>query len=510
MPLTPTFDVGDRAELSVPVNTFDHAELAETVHAFEPLSKVTIKHVQWLPDRDHRTSATELQVSRACEPSPRSLYRVSIRRKRFPGTETLVLIRLHPILLALLLLSCGSAAEPETRAAFVEVGPPSALRLPPPYATPSAQNRSKAIGWPQGRIPRAPAGFAVRLFADDLDNPRWIYVLPNGDVLAAESIRESPNRPADRSANRISLFRDTNKDGQPDRRETFLSGLNLPFGMLLLGGWFYVANTDALVRYPYKTGQTRIETQGEKILDLPAGGHYTRNVIADPSGRKLYVAVGSTGNVDEDKRDAKDPRRAAILEINPDGSGMRVFAGGLRNPVGMDWEPKTNVLWTVVNERDGLGDQLVPDYLTSVKEGAFYGWPYSYFGQNEDPRKKGERPDLVAKAIPPDYALGSHVAALGLAFYRGQSFPARYRGGAFIGMHGSWNRSNLVGYKVAFLRFENGRPAGTLEDFLTGFIADERTAEVYGRPVGVTVLPDGSLLVADDWGKKLWRVTATR
>lgn len=392
----------------------------------------------------------------------------------------------------------------------VEVGPPENLVLPPPFATPSVRNRSQVIGWPKGKMPTAPSGFAVSLFAENLDNPRLAYVLPNSDVLVVESLRESRNRPEERSGNRVTLFRDSDKDGSPDLHETFLTGLNMPFGMLLLGNWFYVGNTDGLVRYPYRAGQTRIEAKGEKILDLPAGGHFTRNVVADPAGRKLYVAVGSGSNVDENKQDAKDPRRAAILEVNPDGGGMRVFAGGLRNPVGMDWEPKTNILWTVVNERDGLGDELVPDYLTSVRDGAFYGWPYSYFGQNEDPRKKGERPDLVAKAMKPDYALGSHVAALGLAFYRGKSFPSRYHSGAFIGMHGSWNRSNFVGYKVAFVRFENGRPTGPIEDFLTGFIANEKALEVYGRPVGVTVWNDGSLLVADDSGRKVWRVSATR
>ena len=409
-------------------------------------------------------------------------------------------------------LACGAnSPDTSTRTGPArETGPAENLVLAQPYATPSAQKRSTGIGWPQGRLPTVPSGFTVSLFAEKLDNPRWTYQLPNGDVLAVESIRESPNRPQEKSANRITLFRDTNKDGSPDLRETFLTGLNMPFGMLLLGDWFYVGNTNGLVRYPYRSGQTRIETKGESILPLPAGGHFTRNVIADPSGKKLYIAVGSTGNVDEDKVDAKDPRRAAILEANPDGSGMRVFAGGLRNPVGMDWEAKTNVLWTVVNERDGLGDELVPDYLTSVRDGAFYGWPYSYFGHNEDPRKKGERPDLVKKAIKPDYAVGSHVAALGLAFYRHKAFPSRYHGGAFIGMHGSWNRSHFVGYKVAFVRFDNGKPAGPIEDFLTGFIANETTSEVYGRPVGVTMLADGSLLVADDWGGKLWRVTAAR
>lgn len=394
----------------------------------------------------------------------------------------------------------------------VETGPPESLVLPPPFATPSVRNVSKVIGWPRGRTPTAPPGFEVSLFAENLDNPRLAYVLPNGDALVVESTREWPGRPdrPEKSANRIALFRDTNKDGKPDLREVFVTGLNMPFGMLLLGNWFYVGNTDGLVRFPYRAGETRIAAQGEKILDLPAGGHFTRNLIADPAGRKLYIAVGSGSNVDEDGKHAKDPRRAAILEVNPDGSGMRVFASGLRNAVGMDWEPRTNILWTVVNERDGLGDELVPDYLTSVREGAFYGWPHSYFGQNEEPRKKGERPDLVAKAVKPDYAVGSHVAALGLAFYRGTSYPSRYQGGAFIGMHGSWNRSNMVGYKVAFVRFENGRPAGPIEDFLNGFIANEKAFEVYGRPVGVTVWTDGSLLVADDSGRKVWRVSASR
>jgi glucose/arabinose dehydrogenase len=278
--------------------------------------------------------------------------------------------------------------------------------------------------------------------------------------------------------------------------------------MTLIGNRFYVGNTDGVVVLPYTTGATRIQRRPEKILDLPSSGHYTRNLLADSAGKKIYVAVGSASNVDEQRVDEKDPRRAAILQVNPDGSGMRVFASGMRNPVGMDWEVKTNRLWTVVNERDMLGDELVPDYLTSVQDGAFYGWPYSYFGQNEDPRKKGQRPDLVAKAVKPDYALGSHVAPLGLVFYNGKTFPEHYHGGAFIGMHGSWNRSNLVGYKVAFVPFENGRPSGTIEDFLTGFIVNPKGREVYGRPVGVAVWTDGSLLVADDAAGKIWRVSA--
>ena len=416
------------------------------------------------------------------------------------------------IMAAAVIISCAASNQPEfaTKQSAVGIGPGDKISLPAPFATPSARNTSKVIGWPKGKMPTAAPGFEVSLFADNFDNPRSTYVLPNGDVLVVEATREWAGR-ADRpekSANRITLFRDTNKDGKPDLREIFLAGdLNMPHGMAVVGNWFYVGNTDSVMRYPYRTGQTKIDGKGEKILSLPPDGHYTRNLIADAGGKKLYVAIGSASNVDEDNQWEKDQRRAGIVEINPDGSNPRIFANGLRNPVGMDWEPQTNVLWTVVNERDLLGDDLVPDYLTSVREGAFYGWPYSYFGQNEDPRKKGQRPDLVAKAIKPDYAVGSHVAALGLAFYRGKAFPARYQGGAFIGMHGSWNRSKMVGYKVAFVRFENGKPVGPLEDILTGFIANEDKYEAYGRPVGVTVWND-SLLVADDSGGKVWRVTA--
>jgi glucose/arabinose dehydrogenase len=406
-------------------------------------------------------------------------------------------------------LSCATTMHTEAPSGQYSAGtgPTDRLQLPAPFATPSVRNTSKVIGWPQGRMPTPAPGFAVSLFADNLDNPRLAYVLPNQDILVVEAVREFPDRPQ-KSANRITLFRDTNGDGKPDLRELFLTGLNMPHGMLLLGDWFYVGNTNGVVRYPYRTGQTKIDGKGEKILDLPTGGHYTRNLLADPSGKKIYVAIGSASNVDEDNQWEKDQRRAAIVEMNADGSGVRIFANGLRNPVGMDWEPQTNRLWTVVNERDLLGDELVPDYLTGVREGAFYGWPFSYFGQNEDPRKKGQRPDLVAKTIKPDYALGSHVAALGLAFYRGKVFSQRYSGGAFIGMHGSWNRSKMVGFKVAFVPFADGKPAGPLEDILTGFIADESKFEAFGRPVGVTVAPDGSLLVADDGGGRVWRVSA--
>lgn len=423
------------------------------------------------------------------------------------------LLTIATLIGAAIIYSCATTQDNRANLQYAPgTGPADQLQMPQPFATPSARNNSKVIGWPKGRVPVAAPGFEVSLFAENLDNPRQAYVLPNKDILVVEAIREWPGR-ADRpekSANRITLFRDTNGDGRPDVREIFLTGLNMPHGMLLVGDWFYVGNTDGVVRYRYRTGQTKIDGKGEKILDLPAGGHYTRNLTADPSGKKIYVAVGSASNVDEENGWEKDQRRAGILEINPDGSGMKIFAKGLRNAVGMDWEPKSKVLWTVVNERDLLGDDLVPDYLTGVKENGFYGWPYSYFGQIEDPRKKGQRPDLVAKAIKPDYALGSHTAALGLAFYTGKAFPERYHGGAFIGMHGSWNRSKMVGYKVAFIPFANGKPAGPMEDIVTGFIADESKFEAYGRPVGVTVASDGSLLVADDSGNKVWRVTAKK
>ena len=419
--------------------------------------------------------------------------------KSFPRFVTFVLF---VVTLAPLLWSPLFAAE-QTNRRVVETGPSDQLVLPPPYTTRATANPSTIVPWPKGRTPTAPAGFDVSLFADEFDNPRMIYVLPNGDVLVSES---NPQQ----GASRIILLRDENKSGMPTLRRTFARRLNMAFGMALIGSRFYIGNTNAVVVLPYSAGATQIKRQPEKVLDLPSGGHYTRNIIADAKGHKLYVAVGSATNVDEQRIDEKDLRRAAILQVNPDGSNMRVFAGGLRNPVGMDWEPKTSTLWTVVNERDGLGDELVPDYLTGVRDGAFYGWPYSYFGQNEDPRKKGQRPDLVAKAIKPDYALGSHVAPLGLAFYQGKSFPARYHGGAFIGMHGSWNRSNLVGYKVAFVPFQNGKPSGAMEDFLTGFVANPRSNEVHGRPVGVALWTDGSLLVADDASGKVWRVSMKR
>lgn len=422
------------------------------------------------------------------------MFRIYTPLKHWPSMKALVKFSVLFIFIILLMASRTGAAE------FRDTGPSEHLVLPPPFATRSVANPPTIIEWPSGKKPVAPAGFEVDIFAAGLDNPRSILVLPNADVLVMESLRR-------RSGSRIVLLRDSARKGVPDLREAFVSGLNMAYGMTLIGDRFYVGNTDSIVVFPYHAGDSRITGSAAKILDLPVGGHYTRNVLADTAGRKLYIAVGSRSNVDEDGRDAKEPHRAAILQINPDGSEPRVFASGMRNPVGMDWEPSTSVLWAVVNERDLLGDELVPDYLTSVREGEFYGWPYSYFGQNVDPRPKGRRPDLVAKAIKPDYALGSHVTPLGLAFYTGKSFPQHYQGGAFIGMHGSWNRSKPVGYKVAFVPFKNGRPSGMVEDFLTGFTANQMTNEAYGRPVGVAVWTDGSLLVADDASGRIWRVS---
>lgn len=400
----------------------------------------------------------------------------------------------------------------------------SASSLPEPFATKSVKNFSKVIGWENGKTPVALQGFTVTKYADGLQNPRWIYVAPNGDIFIAEANTEpkgakkvaakvsgkAKSQNLGESANRITLLRDANKDGKPEVRETFLTGLKQPLGMLVVKNSFYVANTDGLWKYPYKEGQRTITEKGKKILELPAGGynnHWTRNVIANADGSKIYISVGSASNVAEHGM-KEEVRRANILEINPDGTGERIFASGLRNPVGMDWAPGTETLWTAVNERDELGDELVPDYITSVKDGGFYGWPYAYFGSNEDPRLKGQAPDLVKKTIKPDVAVGAHTASLGLAFYDQKAFPEKYHNGAFIGQHGSWNRSELSGYKVVFVPFKNGKPAGQPEDFLTGFIADKDKQEVYGRPVGVQVLPDGTLLVADDASNTLWRVSA--
>jgi len=398
------------------------------------------------------------------------------------------------------------------------------LNLPAPDTAASKNKFSKVIDWPAGKTPIAPEGFAVSRFATGIKSPRNMIITPNGDVLivltnsersAVEAVANTVTGKAKsevpgKSANSILLYRDADKDGKAETITTFLSGLNQPYGMTIIGNNFYVANTDGILQYPYKPGDTKITANGKKILSLPAGGynnHWTRNLITNADKSKIYVTVGSGSNVGENGME-NEVRRANILEINPDGTGEKIYASGLRNPVGVDWAPGTNTLWTAVNERDGLGDELVPDYITSVKQGAFYGWPFSYYGQNEDPRMKGKNPELVKKAIAPDVPVGSHTASLGLAFYKATKFPAKYQGGAFIGQHGSWNRSALTGYKVAFVPFKNGKPTGKPEDFLTGFIANAEKGEVYGRPVGVTLTPDGALLVADDVSGIVWRVAA--
>ncbi|NVD99851.1 sorbosone dehydrogenase family protein [Massilia sp. BJB1822] len=378
--------------------------------------------------------------------------------------------------------------------------------------------------WQGDAKPVPASGFGVTAYARELDHPRWVYVLPNGDVLVAES-----NAPAKEdqgksikgaiikqqmkkagagttSANRITLLRGQGPDGAATSRHVFLQGLHSPFGMVLVDKHLYVANADALLRFPYQEGQTTIAAAGVKVMDLPGlplNHHWTKNVVASPDGKHLYIAVGSNSNVGENGMD-KEEGRAAIWQLELASGKARLFASGLRNPVGMAWEPSSKVLWTVVNERDELGNDLVPDYLTSVRDGAFYGWPYSYFGQHVDERIKPPRPDLVAKAIAPDYALGGHTASLGLAFYTSKLFPPSYQSGAFIGQHGSWNRKPHSGYKVVFVPFANGKPAGPPRDFLVGFLS--REGKAHGRPVGVAQDKAGALLVADDVGNVIWRV----
>jgi glucose/arabinose dehydrogenase len=379
-----------------------------------------------------------------------------------------------------------------------------------------------ARGWTQGQTPVAAPGLKVNALASGLDHPRWICVLPNGDVLVAEALTmagpiktvfdyamfSTMERAAavGVSANRITLLRDADGDGVAETREVFLDGLNQPFGMALLGDTFYVGNTDGVVAFPYAAGAGRIAAPGRQVTEFKPGGHWTRSLLPSPDGRKLFAGVGSLSNIG-DRGMAAEEGRAAIYEIDLASGGSRIFASGLRNPVGLAWEPRTGALWTVVNERDGLGDETPPDYLTSVRDGGFYGWPYCYWGQTVDDRVPQD-PAAVAKAITPDYALGGHTASLGLCWLPAGTLPG-FPEGMAIGQHGSWNRSRLSGYKVVFVPFENGRPAGPPRDILSGFLApDER--ESYGRPVGVAIGPDGSLLVADDVGDAIWRVTGAR
>jgi glucose/arabinose dehydrogenase len=382
-----------------------------------------------------------------------------------------------------------------------------------------------AQGWPADGKPTPAATLGVNAFAKELEHPRWLFVLPNGDVLVAES--NAPERPEEAkgikgwiyktvqkwagagvpSADRITLLRDKDGDGVAETRSVFLKNLHSPFGMALTGSDLYVANADAILRFKYQDGATEIAGSGDKVVDLPGGPinhHWTKNIVASKDGTKLYATVGSNSNVAENGLEA-EKMRATILEIDLKSGQSRIFASGLRNPNGLAWEPQTGQLWTVVNERDELGSDLVPDYLTSVKEGAFYGWPFSYWGQHVDDRVQPQNPELVAKAITPDYALGNHVAPLGLTFADGAKLGDQFAHGAFIGEHGSWNRRPLSGYKVVFVAFNDGKPTGSPIDVLAGFVNAEEKA--LGRPVGVSVGRDGSLLVADDVGNTVWRVT---
>ncbi|WP_339100335.1 sorbosone dehydrogenase family protein [Pseudomonas atacamensis] len=423
----------------------------------------------------------------------------------------------------------GLAACGETSSLQVSDGTGPSPKLPEPNKTliPTV-NIAPAVGWPEGAKPTAAAGTQVAAFAEGLDHPRWLYVLPNGDVLVAET--NAPPKPDDSkgirgwvmkkvmgkagagvpSPNRITLLRDADHDGVAETRTVFLQNLNSPFGMTLVGNDLYVADTDRLLRFNYEPGATEIKTQPIKVVDLPGGTlnhHWTKNVIASKDGNKLYVTVGSNSNVGENGLDQEEGR-AAIWEVDRATGNHRIFASGIRNPNGLAWEPTSGALWTAVNERDEIGSDLVPDYITSVKDGGFYGWPFSYYGQHVDVRVKPQNPDLVAKAIAPDYAVGPHTASLGLTFAEGNSLPAQFKEGAFIGQHGSWNRKPHSGYKVIFVPFTGGKPTGQPVDVLTGFLDKDENA--LGRPVGVVIDQQGGLLVADDVGNKVWRVSASK
>lgn len=386
---------------------------------------------------------------------------------------------------------------------------------------------ASVVGWKQDETPTVAKGLQIKAFAKGLKHPRSLYTLPNGDILVVESVAPpgaAIKRPKDlvmgwiesmatsgggtEGSNRITLLRDTNGDGMPDVQDIFLDHLNSPFGVALVGNDLYVANTDAIVRYPYTTGDTKITAPGTILTPLPGGPidhHWTKSLVASPDGSLLYVGIGSNSNITENGIQAEKDR-AAIWEVDRATGRYRIFASGLRNPNGLSWEPRSGALWAVINERDELGPNLVPDYMTSVKDGAFYGWPYSYYGQHVDPRVMPRRPDLVAKAIPPDYALSSHVAPLGLVFYTGTNLPDSYRNGAFVGEHGSWNRKHFNGYKVVFVAFKDGHPEGKPQDVVTGFVENDNKA--HGRPVGVAVDKAGALLIADDVGNTVWRVTS--
>lgn len=424
-------------------------------------------------------------------------------------------------------LAGAGCSEGASLPASAGTGPRPALPEPKKTLIPTVKVAS-AIGWEGGAKPTAAAGLTVTAFAAGLAHPRWLYVLPNGDVLVAET--NAPARPdedeglrawvmkrmmkkagaATPSANRITLLRDADGDGVAETRATFVDGLRSPLGMALVGEDFYVANTDGIVRFRYVPGTTTLVGKGTPIAPLPAGRrnhHWVKNLVASRDGKKLYASVGSNSNAAEHGIEEEEGR-AAIWEIDLQTGKQRVFASGLRNPVGMAFEPQTNALWTVVNERDELGSDVPPDYLTSVREGGFYGWPYSYFGNHVDARVQPQRPDLVATAIVPDYAVGAHTASLGLAFSRGADrLPPRFANGAFIGQHGSWNRRPPSGYEVVFVPFIDGRPTGQPVSVLDGFLTDQ--GEARGRPVGVAIATSGALLVADDVGNAVWRVEAS-
>jgi glucose/arabinose dehydrogenase len=431
---------------------------------------------------------------------------------------------LRAVALGALMLGCWGCGDTARLAVRQGMGPQPLLPDPRRSLIPTVAI-APAEGWTTGATPTAAPGLAVNAFATGLQHPRWLYVLPNGDVLVAET--NAPPKPDDGrgirgwfmkkamtragagvpSANRITLLRDADGDGVAETRSVFLQDLNSPFGMALVGDTFYVANSDAVVKVPYATGETSIAAVPVKLSDLPGGTlnhHWTKSLVASGDGSRLYVGVGSNSNVGENGM-AAEAGRAAIWEIDRATGAHRVFASGIRNPVGLDWQPRTGTLWVSVNERDEIGSDLVPDYMTSVRDGGFYGWPYSYYGQHVDARVEPQRPDLVSKAIVPDYALGPHTASLGLAFYDGTLLPMPYRGGAFVGQHGSWNRKPPSGYKVIFVPFSGGMPSGEAQDVLTGFLDADGNAR--GRPVGVAVDRSGALLVADDVGNTVWRVT---
>ena len=432
--------------------------------------------------------------------------------------------RLRASLIAIATLGALAGAGSHAQTMPPGFGPQPVLPAPSKQLIPTVQV-APVERWAGDARPTVPAGFAIHALARDLDHPRWIHVLPNGDVLVAET--NAPPKPEDSkgikgkimkmtmkkagagtpTANRITLLRGIDANGVAQTRTVFMQGLNSPFGMALVGKDLYIANADALVRVPYEEGQSEITAKPVKVMDLPGGPinhHWTKNVVASPDGKFLYVSVGSNSNVAENGMGAEEGR-AAIWQYEIATGKPRIFASGLRNPNGMAWQPTSKALWTAVNERDELGDELVPDYMTSVKDGGFYGWPYSYYGQHVDKRVKPPRPELVAKAIPPDYALGAHTASLGLAFYDGKLFPDSYQNGAFIGQHGSWNRKPFSGYKVIFVPFADGKPSGPPQDFVNGFL--DRKGNAQGRPVGVAVDKAGALLVADDVGNVIWRVT---